>query len=100
MLAQEVENLQNDGFFRLKLLGAIERQTTATREQTKTLTDFAEALFEKLDAMGVPMTSEEANKELIEAGEREIPKQTKPQVEEDDSDSDFELPPLNLSKKK
>jgi hypothetical protein len=87
-----VENLQNNGVFRLKLLGSIERQTTATREQTKTLTDFAEALFEKLDALIVP---QEAIDEVEE--EQQKIKITEPQIDEDEDD--FALPPLNLKKK-
>jgi hypothetical protein len=91
-----VESLQNDGVFRLKLISAIGQQTTAIKELNKTVSDFAETLFEKLDAMIVPETSEEEPEV-----EEPLPK-AKPQKQiiEDDSDSDFELPPLNLSKKK
>ena len=76
MLEQEVENLQNNGVFRLKLLGAIERQTKVMAEQNKTISDFAEALFEKLDSMIVPTEQQE-----------ELPKE-----------DEFELPPLPKKK--
>lgn len=86
MLAQEVENLQNNGVFRLKLLGSIERQTASTKELNKTISDIAEVLFEKLDANAI--------QEVVE--EEETPEVKVTDVEDED---DFKLPPLNLKKK-
>lgn len=81
LIAQEVENLQNSGLFRLKLLGSLERLTNSVKELNQTAIDFGTELFPLLSNMD-KMSSEEINEKLIEAGEREAPE-----------DDDFELPP-------
>ena len=81
LIAQEVENLQNNGLFRLKLLGSLEKQTQSLKELNQTIIDLGTEILPRIEAISSSVPEEEDNEVKVE-----------------DAD-DFELPPMPPKKK-
>jgi len=91
-ISQEIAQLQDTGIYRIRKLGQQERLVTAIEKLNESIETICKDFGTEILALKGSKSSEEVNEDLIEAGEREMPK-------EDDEDDSFDLPPLPPKKK-